>query len=330
MKQNNTILSTHNLTIGYRQGKKTMPVLEGLDIKLERAQLVCLIGPNGVGKSTLLRTLAGLQPALTGQVFLNEQEISSYKADEKARLISMVLTDKVQALNMRVTDLVAMGRYPYTGWTGQLQDADHAKVEEAIALTHTNYIANKKLYELSDGQLQKAMIARALAQDGELIMLDEPTAHLDISNALDIMQLLQKLVRETGKTMLVSTHSLDLSLEMADMLWLAQCGSPILTGLPEDMALSGAIEKLYPQEGIYFDLERGKFSLKKEPQDFDVQGPEPYRSWTVRALSRLMMDKPASIVILEENGKASWNYEGRQFDDIASLIKSIITKNPIV
>ncbi|HET8858302.1 ABC transporter ATP-binding protein [Marivirga sp.] len=240
------ILTTSDLSIGYKKGKSQNILMEDLNLKIQKGKFIALLGANGVGKSTLIRTLANLQSALKGGVFINEKDINHFGAKEFARNVSLVLTDPVQGGNMTILELVEMGRYPFTNWTGKLMASDHEKVEKAIQLCAIGYLKEANITEISDGQLQKAMIARALAQDGELMLLDEPTVHLDANNRFTVLELLRNLVNETEKSMLISTHQVEIALKMADEIWLANCGENIVCGTPDELIRNGAIERSFP------------------------------------------------------------------------------------
>jgi len=240
------ILTTSDLSIGYKNGKSENILMEGLNLEIPHGKFIALLGANGVGKSTLIRTLANLQKALHGKVFLKEKEIKEYGSKEFARQVSLVLTDPVQSGNLNVMELVEMGRYPFTNWTGKLMTSDHEKVENAIHLCAISYLKEANLAEISDGQLQKAMIARALAQDGDLMLLDEPTVHLDANNRYTILELLRNLVTETQKSILISTHQVEIALKMADEIWLANCGENIKCGTPKELIENGDIERSFP------------------------------------------------------------------------------------
>lgn len=240
------ILTTIDLSIGYKSGKSENRLMEKLNLSIPKGKFIALLGANGVGKSTLIRSLANLQSALSGKVFLKGKEIKTYSAKEFARQVSLVLTDPVQSGNLNVQELVEMGRYPFTNWTGKLQSIDHEKVDNAIQLCAIGYLKDANITEISDGQLQKAMIARALAQDGELMLLDEPTVHLDANNRYMVLELLRKLVDETQKSMLISTHQVEVALKMADEVWLANCGENIICGTPGELIAKGEIERSFP------------------------------------------------------------------------------------
>ncbi|WKV12858.1 ABC transporter ATP-binding protein [Marivirga harenae] len=239
-------MTTSDLSIGYRSGKSENRLMNNLNLSIPKGKLIALLGANGVGKSTLIRTLANLQAALQGKVFLNDKEVKNYTAKNFAKQVSLVLTDPIQSGNLNVKDLVEMGRYPFTNWTGRLQAIDQEKVENAINLCAIAYLKDANIAEISDGQLQKAMIARALAQDGELMLLDEPTVHLDANNRYIVLELLRKLVDETQKSILISTHQVEIALKMADHIWLANCGEGIISGSPIELIKSGDVEKSFP------------------------------------------------------------------------------------
>ncbi|MDQ3396077.1 MAG: ABC transporter ATP-binding protein, partial [Bacteroidota bacterium] len=198
----NLYLQTKDLSVGYIKGAKETSILQNLQLDLRGGQMTCLLGPNGVGKSTLIRTLSAVQKPLSGAVHIKEKNILDYKPDELARMISLVLTEKIPGGNLNVFELVSLGRYPYTGWSGNLDKEDKEKVIHSIKVTSIEHLKEKRIQELSDGELQKAMIARAIAQDGQIMFLDEPTAHLDVSNRVEIMTLLRKLAWETNKAIL--------------------------------------------------------------------------------------------------------------------------------
>jgi len=241
-----SLLRTHELAIGY--GKKTLSA--GLNLVIEPGQLIGLIGQNGVGKSTLMRTLCGFQAALSGEVFIGEKSLKSIPATELAKKISVVLTEKPGAQNLTVLELISLGRHPYSGWLGQLREADIATMERAFEQCQIHYLLEKRLHQLSDGQLQKVMIARALAQDTDLILLDEPTSHLDLRNKVEVLELL-KHVSASGKSVLISTHEITLAAKVCDVFWGMDFGQPIAINLPENMIRSGQVKQLlHLQEGV--------------------------------------------------------------------------------
>ncbi len=280
------ILQATQLQLGYRHGKKTITVAEAVNFKLKKGKLTCLLGPNGVGKSTLVKTIMGQLPILGGQVLLEGQPIGKMATTQIAQKISVVLTDKITTATLNVKQLVELGRIPHTGWLGTLSDEDHHQITQAISKTNISYLSNQKLSELSDGQLQKAMVARALAQDGEIIILDEPTAHLDLINRYEIMHLLREIAKSKGKAILVVTHDLDIAIETADEFWLMQCGLPLEQGTPEDLILNGKINLLLPDGKLTFEKSSGKVQPTVNFNYPPMEGPIELLNWLRLALRK--------------------------------------------
>ncbi len=256
-----TVLHTKNLTIGYTKAKQKTVVQDNISIALESGKLIALIGKNGIGKSTFLKTITGIIPALNGEVELNAKNINSYQPNDLAQELSLVLTEALPPSNLTVYEIAALGRQPYTNWLGTLTEEDKTKIEEAISLTGISSFIHKKHYEVSDGQLQKVMIARALAQDTSLIILDEPTTHLDLVHKVTLLKLLQKLAHETNKTILYSTHDLDLAIQLADDV-IVFTEEAIFKDQPCNLISDGVFEKVFQNDSITFDKEKGKFIFK--------------------------------------------------------------------
>lgn len=284
MSTNKTILQLSNLTIGYIVAKQEKAIIKDINLNLSEANLVCFMGPNGVGKSTLIRTICGAQKSLGGEVLINSKSLKDTSANELAQLISVVLTDKVSGGNMSVRDLVSLGRYPYINWNLNYSEEDEIQIENAIKLTHITHLADKKLYELSDGQLQKAMIARAVCQDTPIMILDEPTAHLDLNNRVEVINMLSDLAKSTNKAILMATHELDLALQSADRIWLAGPDQPILDGFPEDLVLNGKIDEVFELKG--FDLKTGRLEKQLGKGQVSLKGDGHSYLWTKNALER--------------------------------------------
>ncbi|MBR5399466.1 MAG: ABC transporter ATP-binding protein [Bacteroidales bacterium] len=248
MSGNKETIRLENLVIGY----ETKTVAEGINASLNSGELTCLIGPNGAGKSTLMRTICAFQKKLGGSIFIEGKELSDYPDKELARKIGVVLTHRPQIQNMSVEELVALGRSPYTGFFGRLTEEDKRIVAEAIDMIGITSLKDRMIQNLSDGERQKVMIAKAIAQQTPLICLDEPTAFLDFPSKIETMQLLKKLCREQGKTIFLSTHDLELTLQIADRIFLMQNGT-ITSGTPQETAQSGALSSFIEREGIIFD-----------------------------------------------------------------------------
>ena len=284
------VLTTDNLTIGYegrRQGRHrgSKIIARNLSLQLREKEVICLIGPNGVGKSTLLRTIAGLQPRLGGGIEVEGKDLSSLDARQLARSIGVVLTERINVGMLSAFALVALGRHPYTGWSGRLSVRDRTVVHQALEAVGADPLKDRPVNELSDGEKQKVMIARALAQEPHVIVLDEPTAFLDLPRRVETMGLLKSLARQTKRAILLSTHDLDLALRSADSIWLMSPENGLKVGAPEDLVLSGALGEAFQSEGVHFDSNHGSFRLTGhvgEPVSLEGKGTASY--WTNRAL----------------------------------------------
>lgn len=255
------MLDISDLTIGYSGGKVVAP---NLNATLERGNLVCLLGANGTGKSTLIRTLCGFQPALSGSVTIGGREVATLNAHDLAKELSVVLTDRLSVPNATVEELVGYGRSPYTGFLGRMSKEDRAMVAEAMECCQIAHKRKELLSNLSDGERQKAVIAKAMAQDTPLIVLDEPTAFLDLPTRVEIMQLLRTLASKSQKSILMSTHDMELALQMADKLWILHRNGPLDVGSPEDLLLSGVFNNLFGQTNVQFDVRTGLFKVAYE------------------------------------------------------------------
>lgn len=236
-------LSLRNVAIGYStRHHRCRTVAEGLNATAPSSTLTCIIGRNGAGKSTLLRSIAQLQNILGGNVTLGDNDISSLPSETLARRLSIVLTRRPNADSMTVGELVLLGRAPYTGFWGQPNDNDRLTANRALDMVGIGHMANRRLCSLSDGECQKAMIAKSLAQDTPVILLDEPTAFLDFPGKVELMLLLGRLAHKEGKTILLSTHDLETALQTADRLWLMH-REGISEGTPRELVANAAIER---------------------------------------------------------------------------------------
>ncbi len=301
-----SVLSTYNLTIGYSKKTRKSIVQSDLNLKLAAGELVCLIGPNGSGKSTLLRTLAGLQKPLAGKIKVDETNIEKLSHRSKALLLGLVLTERVEIDNATVFDMVSYGRHPFRSWWGSISEIDEQKVLEAIQMVHLEHKKDTLFSELSDGERQRAMIAKALAQDTPIIILDEPTAHLDLPNRVEIMLLLHKLAHKTGKAILLSTHELDIALQAADVIWLITNDLGLKCGVPEDLVLDGDFNRTFANKSYFFNTTNGNFSMNYPlTQKVSVIGDKTRMYWTLRALARagfeVVPDAEVCIEVTEKN-----------------------------
>ena len=252
-----------NLGIGYMTKHGVRTVAEGINGTIRKGELTCLLGANGVGKSTLLRTLSAFQPMTAGEVLIEGHDMTSFSDKEMSRLIGVVLTEKPDVRNMRVRELVSLGRSPYTGFWGTYSKEDLKIVDEAISLVGIDMLSRRMVHTLSDGERQKVMIAKALAQQTPVIYLDEPTAFLDYPSKVEVLQLLRRISREAGKTIFLSTHDVELALQLADTVWLMSHEEGMTIGTPRQLAQQGALSRFIEREGITFDTETLTIKIKK-------------------------------------------------------------------
>lgn len=252
-------LQTRELAVGYRTRRQRRAVLERVTVSVAPGELVCLLGPNGIGKSTLMRTLARMQPALWGSVELGGIPLDSLSVGALARRLGVVLTERVTVESLRVRQVVELGRYPYARWLGGLDAGDRAVVDWALDAVGVTHLVDRDFARTSDGERQRVMVARALAQEPLLLILDEPTAFLDVPSRVELMGLLRRLTRDSALAVVVSTHDLELALRTADVIWLLMPGGEVMTGAPEDVIASGAVAQAFEGRQIRFHAEERAF-----------------------------------------------------------------------
>ena len=289
MEKQANILSAQQLCIGYKTGHGHVKQVHGdLSFSLRKGELTCLLGANGSGKSTLLRTLSASQPSLSGKILLNGNELSAMSAREISRQIGVVLTDKTQTGGLTVYELVALGRQPHTGFFGKLDRQDRQVVDEAIEAVGISHKAHSYMAQLSDGEKQKAMIAKVLAQECPLVILDEPTAFLDVVSRIEIMTFLHQLAVEQNKSILLSTHDIEQSLVLSDKLWLLSKETGLQCGVTEDMILNHRMDTLFSHSNIRFDYDHGiYYPTVNGKQEITVEATdETLLHWTINALNR--------------------------------------------
>ena len=281
------VIETQDLIIGYTpKGGGKIIIHEALHLQLFEGEMTGLLGLNGAGKSTLLRTICGFQPALRGEIRLQGRLLSDYSQSELSRMIGVVLTDKTNAGGITVQELVTLGRHPYTGFFGKLKTIDRLVVAESLEAVGMADKNSRFVSELSDGERQKAMIAKVLAQQCPIILLDEPTAFLDVTSRIETMSLLRRLAVEQGKVILLSTHDLDLAIQMCDRLWLMEKRRPVVCGTPEDLILNGSFATFFQKEGITFEPSTGKLTSEKSLSPIAVEGDVQTAHWVGNALMR--------------------------------------------
>jgi iron complex transport system ATP-binding protein len=329
------IICLKNASIGYRRKAGTQKVVKDkISLHALKGELVALIGGNGIGKSTLMRTIAGIQPVLEGDIIVREKAINSYHEKELALILSFVSTEIIRVSNLSVFDLISLGRYPYTNWSGRLTSEDRRIVDEAIEMVGLRGYENKMVNYISDGERQKTMIARTLAQDTDIIILDEPTAFLDLSNKYEIVHILQRLAVEKGKTILFSTHDLTTAIAESDRIWLMLENS-VEQGSPEDLVLNGSISSLFLNDHLIFDQVKGDFRIKKDvKRKATISGEGIALTWTIKALERIgfevIEDKvciPSDYSLQIDVSYPYWNMRFKdseiKFDSLYALCRCI-------
>lgn len=257
----NIILKTESLSIGYRKKQQETLIASSINIEIKEGELVGLIGINGVGKSTFLRTISGIQPSLSGKILFYSEEREQILPEKMAKMVSLVLTEQPLSKNLKVAELVALGRQPYTNWIGTLTTEDRKMVKRALVLVDIEELQERKCFELSDGQLQKVLIARALAQNTPVMILDEPTSHLDIYHKAQVLKLLKELSLTTRKAILFATHEINLALQLCDKIILMKPGE-ILQDTPHQLIQKGAFNDIFPGDLIVFDPVTESFRIK--------------------------------------------------------------------
>lgn len=336
----NVVLSARGLALGYFEKRRKVAkrkVASGLEVQLRAGEFVCLLGPNGVGKSTLIRTLTGMQKPLEGSIKLGDTLISEMSPKERARGISVVLTDSLPSGMFDGYSVAALGRHPHTSWSGSLTEHDRQRIEWALGAVGAEDLARRQISELSDGERQKIMIARALAQEAEVMLLDEPTAFLDLPRRVELMRTLRDLARNEGLAILLSTHDLDLALRSADKLWLLGPGGNLKSGMPEELAIEGEIANAFQSSEVDWDSQQGSFRMHRDAcATVTVEGDGEIATWTKRALARigyeiLDTDKLGDIrveVSIDE-GEQVWVLSTpsikKQFDGLSELIEFLKT-----
>jgi len=284
------LLQLRGVEAGYASGGPgggAHRVSRPIGLEVNSGEFICLIGPNGSGKSTLLRTLAGAQPALAGSVFVAGDDVGDIPRLELARRVAVVLTDPIDAWALTGHELVSLGRLPYLGWTGRLRARDQEAVDRALHRANATSLAPRPIRELSDGERQRVLLARALAQDASLLLLDEITAFLDLPHRLEVMRFLGELARDGTRSVILSTHDLELALRTADRIWLLPGDGTLVDGAPEDLAIAGDIDRSFAQFGVRFDLDTGHFDWQVERRGrVALLGEGHGALWASRALLR--------------------------------------------
>jgi len=333
LKREKINIELKQLSVGYKHpGAAPLEVLKNIIFTAAPGEMVALIGSNGIGKSTLLRTLAAFQPWFAGDIQISGKGLKTLNPKEIARIMSFVSTESIRVPNLTVFDLVAYGRFPYTNWIGMLGGEDKAVVSEAIEKVGLGGFEQRSAMQISDGERQRAMIARALAQDTPVIILDEPTAYLDVSNKYEIFHLLQVLAVEKKKTIVLSTHDLNIALREVDKLWIVTENGNY-QGAPEDAVLQGWLSQMFRNEHVGFDEKEGEFFFKKNfKAKVKVEGEGLPLIWTLRAFNRkgyqiVMQAEPDFRVVAGENSWKLISSDSRkEFKSIYKLLTFLENK----
>ncbi len=315
--QQKEVIKLSGLDAGFRAVPENIAVLQQLETSVGKGELVVIAGRNGSGKTTLIKTMVGLIPHLAGDLYFNQKSISRYTKHQLSMMVGYVSTERLGAANLDVSELVSLGRIPHTSWLGRLSGKDQEMIEQSIQLTGLNEIKHRKLSQISDGERQRAMIARALAQDTEIIILDEPTAFLDVIHRFEVLHLLHQLSRPPlNKTVILSSHDIQIAFRYADRFWIIR-DKGIIDGSPEDLVLQEEIGSLSSDSDIIFDPETGQFIRPREPSNSvglrGVEGME--MQWTARALERLgysvdfSCNEALKIIVNKKEGHTSWTLE---------------------
>ena len=332
MEKNLTeILSFDSLKIGYVSGRHENVLLPPLEACAVKGELIAVIGRNGIGKSTLLRTLTGLQPSLGGEIFYNGKNIRDYSRIDLAQKVGYISTEIVKVSNMSVYDLVALGRFPHTNWMGKIDAKNHDVIMDAIENTGMLAFCKRFVSELSDGERQRAMIARILAQDTGIMVMDEPTAFLDIGSKYEILHLMHVLSQESEKTVIFSTHDLHMAINQSDKIWLI-LDNNLIQGAPEDLMIAGAFDHLFDSSPVQFNSENGTFSFRSvEKGRLYIEGDGIRRHWTEKAINRAGFSvsewETIPYIILPSVKNSKWQlstrHSAKEFGSIYELVSCL-------
>lgn len=334
MKEMLPVLETKNLNIGHRDPKsgKINTILENLNFKIYRGDMICLMGPNGCGKTTLFRSLAGILPYFTGEILIKDRPICQYSRNDFAKLVSIVLTDRIEISRMTVEEIVALGRFPYLSFLGRLTKFDQMKIDNALEILGLVDMKLKQITELSDGQKQKVFIARALAQDTPILLLDEPTTFLDIQRKMEILSLLKKISREKKVATLFSSHDWELALELSTRVWIVDNEGKLRDGMPEDLILNGDLESCFENNQFEFDRGQGKFKEKiSKIFTVNIAGTDEVRLfWAQHALNKVgvevrrinSVDRPL-INVMKNKWELKMNGNSHYFLNLTELLNAL-------
>lgn len=317
-----------DLSLGYGKGNRAKTVVRDLEFAVHPGQMTCLIGPNGSGKSTLLRAVSGLIAPLGGALTVGGMEPSRMRPSDLARTMALVLNERPANMGIRVEELVSLGRIPFADALGRLDDEDREAVRSAMEATSVAGLRGRHFGDLSDGERARVQVARALAQDAPLLLMDEPTAHLDWPHRIALCSLLLRLARERGKAVLLSTHEIDLALQMADQWILMAPGCPPVCAAPEEIALRGHFEAAFGHGGFHLDARTGQLRLERSvSRPLRLEGSGATRDWTAHALERhgwkLDGESGPFVHVGGDPSNPSWTHDGKRHESLAVLLHEL-------
>lgn len=319
------LLEIKDLEIGYQVKEQKKVIQNHLNLSLNAGELICLVGPNGVGKSTFLKTLGRIQPELSGDIIIGDTPISKISQQEFSRKLALVLTEQLDIPQMSARDVISLGRYPYTGFWGNLQKRDLNIIIETAKNVGIEQLLHRTYIELSDGEKQKVMIAKALAQQTPLMLLDEPTAFLDFPTKSSLLIMLRKLARQNQMGIILSTHDIELALKTADQIWLFPEHLKMISGIPEDLVIEGQILKVFKSKEMAFNIGSGHFERQFQAQyNLEVKGDTIKANWLRKALIRNEISPLAPsdkyIVCDEDYHLYEQDKEIQSFQNISELL----------
>jgi iron complex transport system ATP-binding protein len=328
------VLRTEALSIGYTERGKKNLVQSGLSLDLWEGDFICLIGPNGCGKSTLIRTLGGIQRQISGTIFVDDKDLNTLHYSVRSRYMNTVLTDRTAVDHITVEEIAALGRYAYTNWLGTLLERDHYYIKNSIDQVGLTGFEERMLSTLSDGEKQRAFIAKALASNAPLLLLDEPTAHLDVSNRVEIITLLRNLCFTAGHTCLVSTHDLDLALQLADEIWLMLPKIGIVRSTPEEIIHEGYLGRIFGNDTLYFNVRTGNFALRKKGRHkirFEVNSKIPgyaHKTFERLGFSEKCLEEPVASIGFDNEGwtitNDNFTFKKLSLSEICRILKKLV------
>jgi len=327
----NNLLEIKSLNAGYKISRNSKIILKNINISAQKGELIALIGANGTGKSTLLKTITGLLPIISGDIFLSEQNLKNISVKEKAKKISFVSTEVVNVTNLKVKDLVALGRFPHTNWLGNIEDDDKKQIDSSLQKVGMSTFAEKFINEISDGERQRVMIARTLAQNTDIIILDEPTAFLDILSKYQLINTLHELSKTENKLIIFSTHDINIALKLCDKIWLVN-QNEVLSEAPEDIVLNQRFSSIFNSTDLIFDNNSFDFNFYKEKKYpvkvVNLTNSEICYNLTLKALERnnFFVDENSKfkLTILVNENKYFWQLnENQTCNSISDLIENL-------